>query len=188
MKTIKNFLYVVFVVLLSFSFANAQEYDMQKAMELASPNENHQRLETDFGGAWTYNMTSTMDGMTMTGTGSSSSRMILGGRFIMMEAEGTMMGMNVKSMTIMGYDNAQQKYTLVGLDELGTYYITAAGTYDSAAKIYTLDGTYEEPVLKKVQDYRFVFDVSSPANPVLEVLFENEQGGWDEIMAMTYSR
>ena len=188
MKTIKNFLYVVFVILLSFSFANAQEYDMQKAMELASPNENHQRLETDFGGAWTYSMTSTMDGMTMTGTGSSSSRMILGGRFIMMEAEGTMMGMNVKSITIMGYDNALEKYTMIGLDELGTYYITAAGDYDPVTKVYTLDGTYEEPVLKKIQDYRFTMDLSDAALPVVKVLFENEQGGWDEIMSMTYSR
>ncbi len=106
----------------------------------------------------------------------------------MFNAEGTMMGMNVKSITIMGYDNAQEKYTLIGLDELGTYYITAEGTYDSSAKVYTLDGTYEEPVLKRQQDYRFVFDVSNSVNPVVKVLFENEQGGWDEIVSMTYSR
>ena len=185
---IKKFFYTVLVFVLSYSFAKAQEYDMQKAMELASPNENHQRLETDFGGLWKYNMTSTMEGMTMTGTGTSVNNMILGGRFVMMSSEGTMMGMTVKSMTIMGYDNAREKYTMIGLDELGTYYITAEGDYDTVTKVYTLDGTYEEPVLKKIQDYRFIIDLSDASFPVMKVLFENEQGGWDEIMSMTYSR
>ena len=185
MKNFKHFL----LLFLLFAFTlNAQEYDMQEAMRLAAPNENHLRLETDFGGSWTYTMESTMDGAAMEGSGTSSNNMILGGRFIMFNAEGTMMGMNVKSVTIMGYDNALGKYTLIGLDELGTYYITAEGTYDQSTKVYTLDGTYEEPVLKRQQDYRFVFDVSNSVNPVVKVLFENEQGGWDEIVSMTYSR
>jgi hypothetical protein len=184
----QKLIYILAVILASAQFVHAQEYDMQKSMELASPNENHQRLETDFGGSWKYNMTSTMDGMTMTGSGTSNSTMILGGRFIMMNAEGSMMGMNVKSMTIMGYDNAKAKYTMIGLDELGTYYITAEGDYDTVTKVYTLDGTYEEPVLKKIQDYRFIMDVSDTLFPIVKVLFENEQGGWDEIMSMTYSR
>lgn len=187
MKNLK-FLFTVFTVILFSGTINAQEYDMQQAIKLATPNENHQRLETDFGGNWSYTFSSNFEGMKMEGTGTSSNKQILGGRFIMMEAEGTMFGQNVKSITIMGYDNSQQKYTMIGLDELGTYYITAAGTYDAETKTYTLDGTYEEPVLKRTQNYRFIMDVSNPGNPVMMVLFENDEGAMNEMMKLTYSR
>jgi hypothetical protein len=126
--------------------------------------------------------------MKMEGIGTSNSHLILGGRFLMMEAEGELFGQVVKSITIMGYDNAQEKYTLIGLDELGTYYITAAGTYDEATKTYTLDGTYEEPVLKKIKNYRFIMDVFDPNVPVTKILFENEGGGMDEMMKLTYTK
>lgn len=187
MKNFK-FLIVLFFVIMLGGYANAQEYDMQQAIKLATPNENHQRLETDFGGNWSYSFTSDFEGMKMQGTGTTSNKVILGGRFIMMEAEGEMFGQVVKSITIMGYDNAQGKYTMIGIDELGTYYITAAGTYDAATKTYTLDGTYEEPVLKRTQNYRFVMDVTDPNNPVTSILFENDEGSMNEMMKLTYTR
>ena len=186
----KNFisLLVLFSFILLAGSAYAQEYDMQQAVQLATPNENHARLETDFGGNWTYTFTSDFEGIKMEGTGTSSNKLILGGRVIMMEAEGEMFGQNVKSITIMGYDNAQKKYTMIGLDELGTYYITAAGTYDEATGTYTLDGTYEEPVLKRTQNYRFILNVSNPDTPTTKIQFENAEGGMDEMMNFTYSR
>ena len=173
---------------MSASSGFTQEYNLEEAMRLASPNENHQRLETDFGGSWTYDMITNMEGRKLSGVGSSNNNMILGGRFMLFNAEGTMLGMNVKSITIIGYDNALEKYTMIGMDELGTYYITAEGTYDVLTKTYTLDGSYVEPVLKRQQNYKFVFEVSDASHPVGKVLFENEQGGWDEIMTMTYTR
>jgi hypothetical protein len=185
----KNFkLLYLAVFLLIAGFTNAQEYDMQQALKLATPNENHSRLETDFGGNWSYSFTSDFEGMKMEGTGTSANKLILGGRFLMMESEGTIFGQNVKSITIMGYDNAQEKYTMIGIDELGTYYITAAGLYDEATKTYTLDGTYEEPVLEKTQNYRFIMNVSDPGKPVTRILFENDKGGMHEMMNLTYSR
>jgi hypothetical protein len=187
MKNVRILFYLVLFLVISNN-AQSQEYDMEQALKLATPNENHQRLETDFGGKWNYSLTSDFEGMKMTGSGTSSNNLILGGRFLMMESQGEMFGQVVNSITIMGYDNAQEKYTMIGLDELGTYYITAAGTYDEVTKTYTLDGTYEEPVLKKIMDYRFIMDVSDPAMPVTRILFENEQGGMDEMMKLNYTR
>lgn len=187
MKNLR-FLFLSIFIFVTNSFVVSQEYDMQQALQLATPNENHARLETDFGGNWSYSFISDFEGMKMEGTGTSSNKLILGGRFLMMESEGTMFGQNVKSITIMGYDNAQKKYTMIGIDELGTYYITAAGLYDEATRTYTLDGTYEEPVLKKMQNYRFVLNVSDPDAPTTKILFENADGGMDEMMNFTYSK
>lgn len=188
MKKVQFIFYAFFICFIIAKPSGAQEYDMQKAIELATPNENHARLETDFGGTWSYTTTSDFPGFSMEGSGTSSNKMILGGRFLMIEAEGTMLGQIVKSITIMGYDNALEKYTMIGIDELGTYYITAAGTYDEATRKYTLDGTYEEPVIKEMQNYRFVFDVTDPDKPITRIFFENEQGELGEMMTLNYTR
>ena len=180
-------LLAVFVLTLAPAFINAQEYDFEKSMKLAQPNENHKRLE-EFTGPSNYTMTSSMGGVQMDGKGTVTGKMILGGRFLMQESVGTMFGQTVESITIMGYDNAIGKYTMIGLDELGTYYITAEGDYDEATKTYTLDGSYIEPVMKVEMDYRFVIDVANPDEVITKILFDNGQGGMDEMMRLVYTK
>jgi hypothetical protein len=66
-----------------------------------------------------------------------------------------MMGTPVESVTLFGYDRRHEHYTMVGFDTMGTYYITAAGTYDEATRTLSLHGTDDDPVMGVVQDYTF---------------------------------
>ena len=65
------------------------------------------------------------------------------------------MGMNVEGTSFYGYDRRHNKYTLVGFDTSGTYYITASGDYDAETKTLTLKGTDEDPIAGITQVYEF---------------------------------
>jgi hypothetical protein len=62
-----------------------------------------------------------------------------------------------ESVTIYGFDRRTSDYTLVGMDTLSTYYITAAGKYDEAQKGIVLHGSYAQPPSMTETKYRFVW-------------------------------
>ena len=68
----------------------------------------------------------------MKGRGTTTNRMILGGRFLVSEhtstiAAGAMGDIKMDAMSIYGFDRRTNEYTIVELDSMGTYWVTAAG-------------------------------------------------------------
>jgi len=127
----------------------------QKTMALMAPGAEHELL-TRLAGEWSATVNMYMPGMdAMSSPMTSTNEMILGGRFLQSKSTGSMMGMPVDSITLFGYDRRHDHYTMVGFDTMGTYYITASGTYDEATNTLTLNGTDDDPVMGIVQDYTF---------------------------------
>lgn len=103
---------------------------MAEAMKLAAPGPEHEALAKKTG-EWTTEvsiyspMMPDMEPMKTTGT--ATARTILGGRFLEVVSRGAFMGQPFESVGIMGFDRRHGEYTTIGLDTLGTYWVTGKG-------------------------------------------------------------
>lgn len=86
--------------------------------------------------------------------------MILGGRFLQSRLQGGQPPMQIESLVLTGFDRRHNRYTTVGFDTWGTYYVTAAGTMQDS--VVTMHGTDDDPTAGHTQVYdmhlRFVDD------------------------------
>jgi hypothetical protein len=104
--------------------------------------------------------------------GACDNKMILGGRFLKSESTGT--GLPIETLQIMGFDRRFGKYTYVGYDNFGTYYVTGEGTFDAGKNTLTLHGEEVGPGPGQRQKYDIVFRFISPTKYVSEVIFKND--------------
>jgi hypothetical protein len=148
---------------------------MAAEMALAGPAEEHRRLEA-LAGAWDEEIKVWFrPGATpITIKAKSVNTMILGGRFLKMESKGTMGGMTVEALSIVGFDRRTKKYTQVGYDSTGTYYVTAAGEYDPSQNAILMYGEDFDPIIGGTQKYNFITRFISPTKYVREVVFKDE--------------
>lgn len=121
---------------------------MQEYMKLMMPGERH----TIFGrmvGKWSCKLkvwnTAAPSAPPMEFSEESESKLGLGGRFLVEESKGTMMGMPMQRMSVLGYDNYKKIYTLTFYSSMDTATNTASGTFDADGKVLTLRGEFDEP-------------------------------------------
>ena len=148
---------------------------MAAEMALAGPAEEHRRLEA-LAGTWDREIKVWMNpGATpIAGKARSVGTMILGGRFLKIESKGTMGGFTVESLNIIGFDRRTKKYTQVGYDSTGTYYVTATGDYDPSQNAIITYGEDFDPVIGGTQKYTFIIRFISPTKYVEEVIFKDD--------------
>lgn len=145
---------------------------MQKAMEAAmTPGPMHQWL-AGRAGEWDMSIEG-MDPMDTTKTikekGTTVSKVIYGGRFVMSEVKGTMMGQPFEGMEIMGYNNMTKQFESVWFDSMATAIMKTAGTYNEGTKTMTCSGECNDPmtgapmqvrnVMKIIDDDRHTFEM-----------------------------
>ena len=149
---------------------------MEQYMQLAQPGEEHKLLEK-MAGKWdvTFNMWMAPGQAPMVATGSSDSKMILGGRILLNNGHTEGGGMTTDIMTILGYDKRHKVYTMVSYDSWGTYYVTASGTYNAETKTLVMSGEDLDPIAGFKQVYDFVFKYVSDDKMVFEVIFKNPE-------------
>lgn len=131
--------------------AGMDEAAMQKMMALGSPSENHKLLES-LVGEWTHTVTMKMqpDAPAQESSGTNTNKWIMDGRFIQEEASGSM-DMGGKSqpflgLGIVGYDNMNQEFTAIWIDNMMTGIMTSKGQYDAKTKTITEKGTMSCPM------------------------------------------
>jgi hypothetical protein len=127
--------------------------EMKQMMELAKTNENH-KLLASMAGTWKYTVKMYMDpsGKPTESTGTAVRTAVMDGRYLsgdysgkfkMPGADGKMMDMNFKGMSMDGYDNVKKKFVSGWVDNMGTGIMILEGTYDAATKTFTYTGEYE---------------------------------------------
>lgn len=131
---------------------------MSVAMEASKPLPQHELLRR-LAGEWTYVIEMTMPGTpAMHGSGTTSVKEILGGRFIELHSKsGGSDGF--ENMMLMGYDSRKghEDYFLLGVDSLGHYYIDLRGAWDEKTAALTLRGEEFDPNANQTIPYRQVF-------------------------------
>ena len=153
--------------------------DMARMMELAQPGPEHEELARG-AGEWDQKIIMwlpAMEGMPemppMESNAIAKHTMVLGGRFLMTEGSGSFMGMDVATINFVGYDRRNEEYVTVGLDTMGTYFITARGKRGEDG-VLRLHGVDDDPMGRQV----YTFEIEDESEDVtITRLFFSELGG-----------
>lgn len=165
----------------------------QEVMAAAQPGPEHAELMA-LAGSWDVEglMWSAPGAEPIRLTFPAENRAILGGRFLETRASGELMGMPIEALSIYGYDRRHRRYTVVGYDSFGTYYVTGAGTMDPATRTIAMDGTDDDPITKMTQVYTLHLRFVDPDTYVTDAVFHDaaHTGGGPSFKAveLTYRR
>ncbi len=172
---------VLLAVVLGPAVAMAQELPageeleamVAKSLELAAPGPEHVRFERMVG-TWDAHMTlwSQPGAEPIVVEGTTESELILGGRYLLQSTvlpEGYFAG---ESITILGFDRRSGEYTLIGLDTVGTYWVTAQGPA-SGDREAVLSGEDFDPVFDGTQEYDFVLRWQDDNTFVTRIIFKD---------------
>ncbi len=149
----KKVLFIAGIILAVLAPAPAQDMkeqqEQQKAMaaymKAAAVTENHQFL-SKYAGDWDVDVTYwTAPGAPPTKSAASfkaASR--LGGRYVMMEFSGFMMGQSFEGIWLVGFDNLEQKYNTLWIDNTSTNFFITKGTREG--NVISESGSWPDPV------------------------------------------
>jgi opacity protein-like surface antigen len=149
----KKMLVTAGIVLALLPLASAQDVkqqeEQQKAMaaymKAAAVTENHQFL-AKYAGDWDVEVTYwTAPGAPparSSATFKAASR--LGGRYVMMDFNGVMMGQPFAGIWLVGFDNLEQKYNTLWIDNTSTSFFITQGTREGG--VISESGSWPDPV------------------------------------------
>src|SRR5262245_11237121 len=103
---------------------------MKKWKEYATPGAAHKVL-AGMAGNWTYTSTwwESASSKPETAKGTSTMKMILGGRWLQHTTHSKAMGMPFEGLGLTGYDNIKGKYETLWLDSMATGLMHGTGTF-----------------------------------------------------------
>lgn len=122
-----------------------------RAKEVYMPSASHDRLAR-LSGTWDQEVEYAIGtGKTVRASGRVRNRTVLGGRFVVSEGVARQAGgpLDVESIFIFGFDGRTREHTVVLLDSIGTYYVTAAGRVDDDSRIVMKGETPEHGGMKQ---------------------------------------
>ena len=160
--------------------ALAQEYDetaIMAAYEKAmTPGEHHAKLAL-LEGNWAMTVTVWMQpGAEPTvSSATSTSKMVMGGRYMLDTVEGTAMGMPFTGMGWTGYDNVDQQYESTWIDNLGTGIYTYHGQWDDEVNGIVMHGSYADPVTGQKVESKTVTRLEGP-DKMVYTSYERRKG------------
>ena len=168
--------------------------EMKKMLDAMKPAAEHQELAA-LAGQWTQEVTYSMGGAPMKTTGTVINRMILGGRFLVSEGSspnpaGPGLGdASVDFTSIYGFDRRTKQFTIVGLDTLGTYYVTAAGTKTDPRTIVMRGETQDDHGgVKEIRKYDMVLKFVDADTYVSEIIFHFAGRAPQTVVSITHRR
>jgi len=134
----------------------AAEMDQQKMMEqwmaLMQPGKAHEMLAKQ-AGAWNCTMKVYMagpDAPPMTSAGKATMKSVLGGKFLLQEFEGDMMGMPMTGVGLTGYDNFRKQYVGTWADTMGTSIMHMTGSMSPDGRTQTMFTRMDEPTTGEI--------------------------------------
>jgi hypothetical protein len=164
---------------------------MAKFMELATPGENHKRLDPLVGEFKGKAKVWMMPGAPpQESEGVTKNAWIMGKRWLKSDFSGQMMGQPFTGMHLLGYDNYKKKYVSVWLDEMSTGLMLSEGTADEAGKVITQHCEYDDPMTNKKQKARIVTTFIDADSYRTEMFGPSMDGSGNEVkqFEITYTR
>ena len=172
------------------SSAADQAKEMEAWMALAKPGKEHENLKKMAGDFDTVTeMVMGPGAPPQTSKGKVKSKMIMGGRYLLGDFAGEMMGMPMHGSSLMGYDNAKKKYFSTWIDDMGTGIMLSEGTASEDGKVISMAGTLDDPMSGQKKKYRWVTKIVSEDKHTFE-WFDADKDGKNEyrMMLVTYTR
>jgi len=169
----------------------SQEEMMKRWQEFMTPGDSHKKLEAMVG-SWDAEVKTWMSGPgsePAVSKGSSEHTMIMGGRFLLQEYTGEMMGQPMTGIGYTGYDNFKKKYVAFWMDNMSTSMSTMEGTLDKDGTTITTWGKMDEPMTgEKGKKVKYVTRIIDKDKLVFEVYDVMSWGEKQPIMQITYTR
>jgi hypothetical protein len=175
---------------------SAEEMKMMEAWKnAAATGEPHTRLKAmagtwDVSTKWRMSPDQPWDGA----KGKAEYRTILGGRVLVQEMKAdpgssmdAMMGYPFEGFGLSGYDNVTKQYWSTWTDNMGTGLMISHGTADSAGKVVTYTGSFDDPVRGKVTA-KSVLKIESNDKMVYEMYDKGPDGKEFTTLEVTYTR
>jgi Protein of unknown function (DUF1579) len=161
---------------------------MMKAWEAyATPGPEHAHL-AKMAGEWDTFVEDLTPGMgNEKSTGSASSKMIMGGRFLLEEFKGTMMGQPFEGMALLGYDNIRKEYVSTWIDTMGTGVAVMYGTMPNKTTM-DMAGECSCPMLDKPMKMVSSTVSESDDKHVMTMNMSSQDGQPMGAMRITYTR
>jgi hypothetical protein len=144
--------------------------DMQAMMEAGTPGEMHKKLASEVG-TWKAKTQMWMapGAPPMESEGVSKVTPLMDGRFVQVEMSGEMPGMGpYKGLGLYGYDNNDQKFVAIWLDNHGTGIMQGEGELSGDGKVLTWEFTGYCPIAKAPIKIREVETVTGPNTKTIE--------------------
>lgn len=125
----------------------AMQAAMAKWEETTKTGPMHKGMEK-FVGEWSTASKMFMDPSAppMESKGSATFQMVMGGRYLVQEFKGDMMGMPYEGMGYTGFDNNRKLFVSNWIDSMSTGIMTMKGSLDDTGKIMTQFGEMDEPM------------------------------------------
>lgn len=164
--------------------ARAQEPDearrqemARRVLEAAQPGPEHARLAS-LAGEWDlrFSYWTSPTGDPIVGTGTAMNRVILGGRFLHSESVTQLGDRRSEGLTILGFDRRANRYTTLGLDTWGTYYVEAEGPWDDGSRAMVMYGEETDPISNRTERYTMITRITGPDEYVQEIVFRLPNG------------
>ncbi len=124
----------------------------------------------------------------VTATHSSAMRMALGDRYLIEELDGELWGDEFHGMGITGYDNVDEKYVTVWIDNMSTGIFVLSGNYDRGADAIVMQGQYTDPVTGAQRSVKSVDRIAEGGERVYEHYEITDDGSEFRVMQLTYRR
>lgn len=139
-------------------------------LQFSAPDEHHKTLDV-LAGQWNQTIKHQMNPQAPAQEckGTAKYHWILGGRFLVEEVGGEMMGERFEGFAIHGYDRQKQKYTSIWMDSMGTMMMQVEGTADASGKTITYAGEYDCPLTKSRKKMKTVLKLESRDKVILEM-------------------
>lgn len=178
-KTI--FFWAIVLIISHFGFSQNEKQmtpEQQKAMEayakMGALNENHEFLKK-FVGEWNVTSKAQMQGQEPEISESkATAELILGGRFLMSNYQGTMAGQPFEGMQVVGYDNLKKKYVTFWIDNMSTAFYMMEGIREE--NVIRDTGFWPDPVTGSNEKVRDLITVISPEEFTFELFMVGKDG------------
>ena len=162
--------------------------EMQAMMEMMGKlGPQHEQLKQHFAGTWDAAVTAYWGPAPEKSTGTMTSEMILGGRYVHGMYKGTAMGQPFEGAGLTGYDNIKKKYFNTWVDSMSTGVMNLEGDYDSASKTYTFSGETTGPDGKPCT-MREVVKIESNDKHTFTMFGPGMDGKEMKVMEIVYTR
>lgn len=175
---------ILFILALVFqsTFITAQNEDPW--VEYMMPSSVHALL-SQYTGSFTMEITMSMsDASPKTINVKSDHTMLLGGRFLEMKQQGTIMDMDYQSVMTIGFNNTDKKFSLTALTNSGTGTLSLSGQWNDQTKTATLFGQLTNPISKGVINVKQV--VTFVDNNTILIESYDQEGDTPEKKTLQY--
>lgn len=163
--------------------------EMQKRIQMGMPGKFHTYLEP-LVGEWTATVEFRENPTDpfMSSTGTVSRRWVLDGRFVREDVEAETEWGAFRGLGYIGYNNFDQQYEMVWLENMSTAMYTERMTFDPARKIMSGFGTYRDPATGRLVPTRGELNMSNPDRHTYVGWSATADGKWFESFRGTFER